>query len=72
MKTGYIKKGSKKPFFFKDENRMTNDDWHMFYTLYNILYNFQLVVKRFEDDRQGKHQRKAEDNEVEPLLSSKS
>ncbi|KAF6527938.1 hypothetical protein HZS61_008243 [Fusarium oxysporum f. sp. conglutinans] len=43
-RAGHIKKGSKLPFFLKEENRMTADDWHVLGTLYDILLDFQLVV----------------------------
>ena len=69
-KAGNIKKGSKKPFFLQDENRMTNDDWHVLQALHDILLDFQLVVKALEGDGQGKHQKTVEDNEVEPPLSA--
>ncbi|KAG7403200.1 hypothetical protein Forpe1208_v016579 [Fusarium oxysporum f. sp. rapae] len=71
-RAGHIKKGSKLPFFLKEENRMTADDWHVLGTLYDILLNFQLVVRGLEGDGQGKHRRKVEENEIDPPLSGTS
>ncbi|OBS15380.1 hypothetical protein FPOA_27103 [Fusarium poae] len=71
-RAGHIKKGSKLPFFLKEENRMTADDWHVLGTLYDILLDFQLVVRGLEGDGQGKHQRKVEENEIDPPLSGTS
>ncbi|KAG7405600.1 hypothetical protein Forpe1208_v014546 [Fusarium oxysporum f. sp. rapae] len=51
-RAGHIKKGSKLPFFLKEENRMTADG--------------------LEGDGQGKHQRKVEENEIDPPLSGTS
>ncbi|KAL5611077.1 hypothetical protein FOBRF1_007194 [Fusarium oxysporum] len=68
-RAGHIKKGSKLPFFLKEENRMTADDWHVLGTLYDILLDFQLVVRGLEGDGQGKHRRKVEENEIDPPLS---
>jgi hypothetical protein len=70
-RAGHIKKGSKLPFFLKEENRMTPDDWHVLGTLYDILLDFQLVVRGLEGDGQGKHRRKVEENEIDPPLSGK-
>ncbi|KAJ0129434.1 Fluconazole resistance protein 1, partial [Fusarium oxysporum f. sp. albedinis] len=70
-RAGHIKKGSKLPFFLKEENRMTADDWHVLGALYDILLDFQLVVRGLEGDGQGKHQRKVEENEIDPPLSGK-
>ncbi|KNB17838.1 hypothetical protein FOXG_22067 [Fusarium oxysporum f. sp. lycopersici 4287] len=69
-RAGHIKKGSKLPFFLKEENRMTPGDWHVLGTLYDILLDFQLVVRGLEGDGQGKHQRKVEENEIDPPLSA--
>ncbi|KAG7423162.1 hypothetical protein Forpi1262_v015728 [Fusarium oxysporum f. sp. raphani] len=71
-RAGHIKKGSKLPFFLKEENRMTADDWHVLGTLYDILLDFQLVVRGLEGDGQGKHRRKVEENEIDPPLSGTS
>ncbi|RKK07622.1 hypothetical protein BFJ65_g17827 [Fusarium oxysporum f. sp. cepae] len=71
-RAGHIKKGSKLPFFLKEENRMTPDDWHVLGTLYDILLDFQLVVRGLEGDGQGKHRRKVEENEIDPPLSGTS
>ncbi|KAG7423622.1 hypothetical protein Forpi1262_v015343 [Fusarium oxysporum f. sp. raphani] len=71
-RAGNIKKGSKLPFFLKEENRMTPDDWHVLGTLYDILLDFQLVVRGLEGDGQGKHRRKVEENEIDPPLSGTS
>ncbi|EXL90097.1 hypothetical protein FOIG_16633 [Fusarium odoratissimum NRRL 54006] len=68
-RASHIKKGSKLPFFLKKENRMTPDDWHVLGTLYDILLDFQLVVRGLEGDGQGKHRRKVEENEIDPPLS---
>ncbi|KAK6858961.1 hypothetical protein PG995_004814 [Apiospora arundinis] len=65
-------KGSKLPFFLTEENRMTADDWHVLGTLYDILLDFQLVVRGLEGDGQGKHRRKVEENEIDPPLSGTS
>ncbi|KAK2666592.1 hypothetical protein RAB80_017709 [Fusarium oxysporum f. sp. vasinfectum] len=70
-RAGHIKKGSKLPFFLQEENRMTPDDWHVLGTLYDILLDFQLVVRGLEGDGQGKHRRKVEENEIDPPLSGK-
>ncbi|KAF5227806.1 hypothetical protein FANTH_14671, partial [Fusarium anthophilum] len=69
-RAGHIKKGSKLPFFLKEENRMTPDDWHVLGTLYDILLDFQLVVRGLEGDGQGKHRRKVEEIEIDPPLSA--
>ncbi|KAK7997682.1 hypothetical protein PG989_005722 [Apiospora arundinis] len=71
-RAGHIKKGSKLPFFLTEENRMTADDWHVLGTLYDILLDFQLVVRGLEGDGQGKHRRKVEENEIDPPLSGTS
>ncbi|KAI8404487.1 hypothetical protein FOFC_15982 [Fusarium oxysporum] len=71
-RAGNIKKGSKLPFFLKEENRMTPDDWHVLGTLYDILLDSQLVVRGLEGDEQGKHRRKVEENEIDPPLSGTS
>ncbi|KAM5529795.1 hAT family dimerization domain protein [Fusarium oxysporum f. sp. phaseoli] len=71
-RAGHIKKGSKLPFFLKEENRITPDDWHVLGTLYDILLDFQLVVRGLEGDGQGKHRRKVEENEIDPPLSGTS
>ncbi|KAF6515108.1 hypothetical protein HZS61_005014 [Fusarium oxysporum f. sp. conglutinans] len=71
-RAGHVKKGSKLPFFLKEENRMTADDWHVLGTLYDILLDFQLVVRGLEGDGQGKHRRKVEENEIDPPLSGTS
>ncbi|KAG6988651.1 hypothetical protein FOFC_02662 [Fusarium oxysporum] len=71
-RAGHIKKGSKLPFFLEEENRMTADDWHVLGTLYDILLDFQLVVRGLEGDGQGKHRRKVEENEIDPPLSGTS
>ncbi|KAG7405007.1 hypothetical protein Forpe1208_v015507 [Fusarium oxysporum f. sp. rapae] len=71
-RAGHIKKGSKLPFFLEEENRMTADDWHVLGTLYDILLDFQLVVRGLEGDGQGKHQRKVKENEINPPLSGTS
>ncbi|OBS15926.1 hypothetical protein FPOA_27978 [Fusarium poae] len=55
-----------------EKNRMTADDWHVLGTLYDILLDFQLVVRGLEGDGQGKHQRKVEENEIDPPLSGTS
>ena len=70
-KTGNIRKGSKKLFFLQEENRMTDDNWHMLQALHDILLDFQLVVKALEGDGQGKHQKEVKDNEIESPLSGK-
>ncbi|KAI7763277.1 hypothetical protein LZL87_014206 [Fusarium oxysporum] len=72
MRAGHIKKGSKLPFFLKEENRMIADDWHMLGTLADILLNFQLVIRGLKGNRQGKHRRKVEENEIDPPLSGTS
>lgn len=68
-KTGFMKKGSKKPFFLENENCLNDDDWLVLQALYDILLDFQLVVKALEGDGQGKYQKKVENNECDAPLS---
>lgn len=49
-KTGNLKKGSKKLFFLQNENCITDNNWHVLQALYDILLDFQLVVKALKGD----------------------